>query len=141
MVYKVNKLGYKCTLNGVAFSCSNARVNHNELRIMFGFLMPSYSPDACLSNCTVSHSSKANVTAVRRSDLNHKQTMTPSGLFTDTLTFKLPKHTTIRYLNLQSHIDQILAEISRTCWVSYKMRSGVLKVVIMTLLVTLVQLL
>ena len=39
-VYKVNKMGYKWTLNGVAFSCSNARVNHNELRIMFGFLCP-----------------------------------------------------------------------------------------------------
>jgi len=26
---------------------------------MFGFLMPSYSPDTRLSNCTVSHSSKA----------------------------------------------------------------------------------
>jgi hypothetical protein len=31
--------------------------------------------------------------------------------------------TTIRYLNLQSHINQILAEISRTSWVSHNMRS------------------
>jgi len=61
MVYKVNKMGYKWTLNGVAFSCSNARVNHNELRIMFGFLMPIYSPDTYLSNCMVSDSSKANM--------------------------------------------------------------------------------
>ena len=38
-------MGYKWSLNGVAFSCSNARVNHNELRIMFGLLVPSYSPD------------------------------------------------------------------------------------------------
>ncbi len=43
-MYKVNKMGYIQTLNGVAFSCSNARVNHDELRIMFGFLVPSYSP-------------------------------------------------------------------------------------------------
>jgi len=27
---------------------------------MFGSLVPSYSPDACLSNCTVSHPSRAN---------------------------------------------------------------------------------
>jgi len=75
MVYKVNKMGYKWNLNGVAFSCSNARVNHNELRIMFGILVPSYTPDTHLSNCTVSHHSRANnVTAVRSSDLNHKQT-------------------------------------------------------------------
>ena len=52
------------------------------------------------------------VTAVRTSDLDHKQ-MTPD-LFTDTLTIKLLTHTTNRYLNLQSHINQILAEISRT---------------------------
>jgi len=38
-------MGYKWSLNGVAFSCSNARVNHNELRIMFGFLVLSYIPD------------------------------------------------------------------------------------------------
>ena len=55
------------------------------------------------------------VTAVRSSDLNHKQTVTPSDLVTDTLTIKILAHTTIRYLNLQSHINQILAEISRTC--------------------------
>ena len=51
-------MGY---LNGVTFSCSNARVNHNELRIMFGFFVPSYSPDTCLSNCMVSHPSRTNV--------------------------------------------------------------------------------
>ena len=55
------------------------------------------------------------VTAVRTSDLNHKQTVTPSDLFTDTLTDKLLTRKTIRYLNLQSHINQILAEISRIC--------------------------
>ena len=60
-MYKVNKIGYKWTLNGVAFSCSNARVNHNELRIMFGFLVPSYSPVTCLSNCTESLLSRANM--------------------------------------------------------------------------------
>ena len=31
--------------------------------------------------------------------------MTPSDLFTDTLTIKLLTQTTIRYLNLQSHIE------------------------------------
>ena len=77
------------------------------------------------------------VTAVRSSDLNHKQTA-PSDLFTDTLTIKLLTHT-IRYLILQSRVNQILAEISRTCWVSYKMRSEFLKVVIMMLLITMVQ--
>jgi len=92
-VYKVNKMGYKWTLNGVAFSSSNARVNHNELRIMFSFLVPTYIPDTRLSNCTVSHPSRGkHVTAVRSSDLNHKQTMTPD-LFTDTLT--LLTHKTI----------------------------------------------
>jgi len=55
------------------------------------------------------------VTALRSSDLNHKQTVTPSDLFTDTLTIKLLKHKTIRYLNLQSHINKILAKISKTC--------------------------
>jgi len=60
-VYKVNKMGYNWTLNVVAFSCSNARVNHNELIIIFGFLVPSYSPDTMLSNCMVSHPSKANM--------------------------------------------------------------------------------
>ena len=43
------------------FSCSNARVNHNELRVVFGFLVPSYSPDACLSNCMESLPSRANM--------------------------------------------------------------------------------
>ena len=54
-------MGYKWKLNGVAFSCSNARVNHNELRIMFGSLVPSYSTDTYLPNCTVSHPSRANM--------------------------------------------------------------------------------
>jgi len=61
MVYEVNKMGYKWTLNDVAFSCSKVRVNHNELRIMFGFLVLSYSPHTCLSNCTVSHPRRANM--------------------------------------------------------------------------------
>ena len=52
---------------------------------------------------------------------------------------KLLTHTTIRYLNLQYHINQILAEISRTCCVSHKLRHEVLKRVIMMLLITLVQ--
>jgi len=63
----------------------------------------------------------------------------PSDLLKDTLTIELLTHTTTRYLNLQSHINQILAKISRTCWVSHKMRTEVLKVVIMMLPVTLVQ--
>ena len=112
-MYKVNKIGYKWTLNGVAFSCNNARVNHNELRIMFGFLVPSYSPDTCLSNCSVTSQQDKHVTAVRSSELNQKQT-TPSDLFKDTLTIKLT-HTTIRYLNLQSHFNKVLAKISSTC--------------------------
>jgi len=60
-VYKVNEMGYKWTIIGVAFSCSNTRVNHNELRIMSGFLVPSYIPDTCLSNSMVSHHSRANM--------------------------------------------------------------------------------
>jgi len=60
-MHMVNKMGYKWTLNIVAFLCCNARVNHSELRIMFGFLVPSYSPDIYLSNCTVSHPSRANM--------------------------------------------------------------------------------
>ena len=60
-MYKVNEMGYRWTVNGVAFSCSNARVNHNELRIMSGFLVPSYIPDTCLSNNMVSHHSGANM--------------------------------------------------------------------------------
>ena len=48
----------------------------------------------------VSYPSRANITAVKCSDLNHKQTMIPSDLFTDILTNKLLTHTTIRYLNL-----------------------------------------
>ena len=57
----VNKTVYKWILNGVAFLRSNARVNHNELSIMFGFLVPSYSPDTCLSTCMVSHPSGTNM--------------------------------------------------------------------------------
>ena len=91
----LNKMGYKWTPNGVAFSCSNARVNHDELRIMFGFLVPSYSPDTCLSTAWSHFPEGKNVTAVRSSDLNHKQTA-PSDLFTDTLTIKLLTHSTIR---------------------------------------------
>jgi len=49
---------------------------------MFGFLVPSYSPDTCLSNCT-SQQGK-HITELRSSDLNCKH-MTPSDLFTDTL--------------------------------------------------------
>jgi hypothetical protein len=60
-MYKVNEMGCKWTLNGFVFSCSNARVNHNELKMMSGFLMPSYSPDTMLSNCMVSHPSGANM--------------------------------------------------------------------------------
>ena len=108
-------MGYKWILNGVAFSCTNARVNRNELRIRFGFLVPSYSPDTCLSNCSVTSQHSKHVTVIRSPDLSHKQTMTSSDLFTDTLTVKLLTHTTIRYLNLQSHMNQILAEISRKC--------------------------
>jgi len=76
MVYKVNKMGYKWTLNGVPFSCSNVRVNHNELRIMFSFLVPSYSPDTCLSNCTVSHASrsKCHCSEVRSQPQAHSNT-------------------------------------------------------------------
>ena len=56
-MYKINKMGYKWTLNGVAFSCND----HNELRIMFGYLVPSYTPDIRLSNCMVLHPSKAKI--------------------------------------------------------------------------------
>jgi len=59
---------------------------------MFSFPVPSYIPDTCLSNCTVLHSSKQ-ATAVRSSDLNHKQMTTPSDLFTDTLTDNQTTHT------------------------------------------------
>ena len=59
--------------NGVAISCSNARVNHNELRIMFGFLVTSYSFDTRLSNCTVSHHSRANITAVTQNSTTSRQ--------------------------------------------------------------------
>ena len=69
-------MGYKWTLNGVAFSCSNARVNHHELRIVFGFPVPSYSPDTSIRLHGVTFQQGKHVTAVRSSDLNHKQTMT-----------------------------------------------------------------
>jgi len=85
---------------------------------MFGFLVPSYSPDTSIKLRGVASQLGKHVTAVRSSDLNHKQTLKPSDLFTDTLTIKLLTHTTIRYLNLQSHINQVLAEISRTCCLS-----------------------
>ena len=80
-MYKVNKLGYKWTLNGVAFSCSSARVNHNELRIMFGFLVPSYSPDTSIKLHGVTSQQGKHLTGVSSSDLNHKQTTTPDFFF------------------------------------------------------------
>jgi len=79
---------------------------------MSGFLVPSYSPDMSIKLDRATCQQGKHVTAVRSSDLNHKQTVTPD-LFTDTPTIKLLIHT-IRYLNLQSHINQILAEITRT---------------------------
>jgi len=93
-VYKVNKLGCKWTLNGVAFSCSSTRVTHNELRIMFGFPVPSYSPDTSIKVHSVTSQQGKHVTAVSSADLNHKQT-TPSDSFIDTPTIKLLTHTTI----------------------------------------------
>ena len=110
MVYKVNKLGHKWTLNGVAFSCSNAKVNHNELKIMFGFLVPSYSPDTFIKLHGVTTQQGKHFTAVRSSDVNHKQT-TPSDLFTDTLTIKLLTHSTIR----QRHNNPITG-LDRPWW-------------------------
>ena len=74
---------------------------------MFGFLVPSYSPDTSTKLHGVTSQQDKHVTAVRSSDLNQEQTMAHSDLFTDTLTIKLLLHTTIRYLNLQSHINQI----------------------------------
>ena len=50
---------------------------------MFGFLVPSYSPDTSQQD--------KHVTALS-SDLQHKQMTTPSDLFTDTLTIKLLTH-------------------------------------------------
>ena len=82
-MYKVNKMGYKLTLNDVAFSGSNAWVNHNELRIMFGFLVPSYSPDMSIKLHGVTSKQGKHVISVRNSHINHKQT-TPSDLFTQT---------------------------------------------------------
>ena len=89
-----------------------------------------------LSNCTVSHPSRATghcSKQLRSQPQAYDNTFWivhrhPDNQITHTLT--------IRYLNLQS---QILAEISRTCWVSHKLRCEVLKVVIMILLITLVQ--
>jgi len=103
---------------------------------MFGFLVPSYSPDTCISNCT-SQQGK-HITVLRSSDLNCKQ-MTTSDLFTDTLTIKL----------LCAPIQQLgilnCYLISIRFWPRFqglvechKMRSEVLKVVMM-LLLTLVQ--
>ena len=104
MVYKVNKMGCKLTLNGVAFSCSNATVNHDELRIMFCFLVPNNSPDTCLSNCTVSHPSRVNLSLQWEAQISTTSKMTsPSDMLTDTLKIKLLTHTTKRYLNLQSY--------------------------------------
>jgi len=80
---------------------------------MSRFLVPSYSPDTSIELDSVTCQQGKHVTAVRSSDLNHKHTVTPD-LFTDTLTIKLLIHK-IRYLNLQSHINQILAKITRTC--------------------------
>jgi len=40
---------------------------------MFGFLVPSYSPDTCLSNCMVSHPSRANISLQGEAHLNHQQ--------------------------------------------------------------------
>ena len=103
---------YKWSLNGVAFSCSNARVNHKELCLVSLCLVTVLTH---IKLHGVTSQQGKHVTAVRSSDPNRKQTMTPSDLITDSLTVKLLTHTEIRYLNLQSHINQILAEISRTC--------------------------
>ena len=70
---------------------------------MSGFLVPSYSPDTSVKLDGVTSQQGKHVTAVRSSDLNHKQTVT-ADLFTDTLTIKLLNNTTIRYLNLQSDL-------------------------------------
>ena len=58
---------------------------------MFGFLVPSYSPDMSIKLHSATSQQDKQVTAVSSSDLNHKQT-TPSVLFTDTLTIKLLTH-------------------------------------------------
>ena len=52
---------------------------------MFGFLVPSYSPDTSIKLHSATSQQNKQVTAVSSSDLNHKQT-TPSELFTDILT-------------------------------------------------------
>ena len=62
---------------------------------MFGFLVPSYSPDTSNKLHGVTPQQSKHFTAVRSSDVNHKQT-TPSDLFTDTLTIKLLAQSTIR---------------------------------------------
>ena len=103
---------------------------------MFGSHVPSYSPDTSIKLHGVTSQKGKHVTTVRSSDLNHKQT-TPSDVFTDTL-------------SNCSHIQQldiwIYNLISMRFWPRFqalvechKMRSEVLKVVIMMLLVTLVQ--
>ena len=89
MVYKVYKLGYKWTLNGVAFSCSSARVNHNELRIMFGFLVPSYSSDTSIKLHGVTSQQDRHLTTVSSSDINHQQTPPPPDTHTHTHTHTL----------------------------------------------------
>ena len=128
-------MGYKWTLNGVAFSCSSARVNHNELRIMFGFLVPSYIPDTSIKLHSVTSQLGKHVTAVRSSDLNHKQW----HLLTCSQTHWQSNYSCIQQLDTWFYnlISIRLAKISKTCWVSYKMRSEVLKVVKMMLPVTL----
>ena len=57
-MYKINKMGHKWTLNDVAFTCSNARVNQNEL------CLASLCPVTVLtrlSNCMESLPSRANI--------------------------------------------------------------------------------
>ena len=84
-MHKVNKMENKWSLNGVAFSCNNARVNHNELCLVFLFSV-TFLTHIKLHGVTSQQGKQ--VTAVRSSDLNHKQTMTPD-LVTNTLTIKL----------------------------------------------------
>ena len=108
-----------------------------ELRIMFRFLVPSYIPDTCIKlHGVTSQQGKHHCSEKLRSQ---PQADSDTFWLVHRHTDKLITHTKIRYLNLQSHINQILVKTARTCWVSHKMRSEVLKVVIMMLLVTLVQ--
>jgi len=136
-MHMVNKMGYKWTLNIVAFLCCNARVNHSELRIMFGFLVPSYSPDIYLSNCTVSHPSRANMSLQWEAQIS--TTRRQWHLLTCSQTPWQSNYSCIQQLDIWIYnlISIRLAKISKTCWVSYKMRSEVLKVVKMMLPVTL----